>query len=226
MVPAVSLAQSNYKPGYAINLKGDTLHGFIDYREWNSSPTKINFKYALNDQSRKLTVTDIRFFSVAGLESYQRYVGPITMDNPSQVNAVKDTSFKIVTVFVKILQDGSRVTFYSYTDEVKTRFFIKEKQDLIPQELIYRVYNRPEDPSANDYKYTTVKENAYFKQLFILAGKYNVLNDTLKNDIVRSDFYQQNLLEIVSKINGVSKTEYEAKYNEHTKINVFATFSR
>ncbi|MDB5026006.1 MAG: hypothetical protein JWP78_3761 [Mucilaginibacter sp.] len=37
LLPALSYAQSNYKPGYVITLKGDTLPGFIDYREWNSN---------------------------------------------------------------------------------------------------------------------------------------------------------------------------------------------
>jgi hypothetical protein len=33
LLPAFSYAQSNYKPGYVVNLKGDTLRGFIDCRE-------------------------------------------------------------------------------------------------------------------------------------------------------------------------------------------------
>jgi len=34
LLPFISTAQTNYKPGYVVTLTGDTLHGFIDYKEW------------------------------------------------------------------------------------------------------------------------------------------------------------------------------------------------
>jgi len=39
-----SLAQSNYKPGYVVDLRNDTLKGFIDYKEWENNPKTFTFK--------------------------------------------------------------------------------------------------------------------------------------------------------------------------------------
>ncbi len=39
-----SFCQENYQPGYIVGLKGDTLHGFINYRNWERNPDKISFR--------------------------------------------------------------------------------------------------------------------------------------------------------------------------------------
>jgi len=44
LFPFFASAQSNYKPGYVVTLPDDTIHGFIDYKEWDKNPEKISFK--------------------------------------------------------------------------------------------------------------------------------------------------------------------------------------
>ena len=46
-LPLCSLAQSNYTAGYVVTVKGDTLHGYIDFREWYINPSFIDFKTLL-----------------------------------------------------------------------------------------------------------------------------------------------------------------------------------
>src|SRR5882757_9745214 len=103
-LPLMAFSQSNYKPGYVVTLKGDTLHGFIDYREWNLTPTAINFKTAITDnKARKLTPEEINSFNINGLEAYERYTGTISMDatDERRINNGRDTSFRTETVFFK-----------------------------------------------------------------------------------------------------------------------------
>jgi len=38
------LAQSNFLTGHFINIAGDTIHGEIDYRNWDKNPNKITFR--------------------------------------------------------------------------------------------------------------------------------------------------------------------------------------
>src|ERR1700733_6331117 len=89
LLPLFSLAQSNYKPGYVVTLKGDTLRGFIDYREWDSNPNAINFKtIAANKTAQSFTPADIVYFNIDDMETYQTYTGkistdPVNIDNPS-----------------------------------------------------------------------------------------------------------------------------------------------
>jgi hypothetical protein len=218
LFPLFSLAQSNYKPGYLVNLKGDTLHGFINYREWNSSPDAIIFKSGTNANPQKFTVNEIRYFSVEELESYQKYTGLISMDatNTQHLFTVRDTSNKEVSVFLKVLQKGKNIALYSYTDALKSRFFVSETPDYKMSELVYRIYEGPETKQG-----TTVNENTYQKQLYALAIKYHTLDDDLTNTFQKTDYTTDDLLAIVSKINRVSKAEIKRK-NDKSSFSLFA----
>ncbi len=59
-----SFCQENYLPGYIITLKGDTLHGFIDYRNWDRNPDKISFKEKLSDNKLIYSSLIIKGFGV------------------------------------------------------------------------------------------------------------------------------------------------------------------
>lgn len=212
LLPAFSYAQSNYKPGYIVNLKGDTLRGFIDYREWNSTPKLINFKTTIADvRPHQYTPAEIIFFTISGLETYIRYSGPVTMDatDVDHISHSRDTSMGTVTAFFRVLQKGKNLALYSYTDELKSRFYISEAPGYTIKELGYRLYYNYSGNDVNGQKGVTVNENTYMKQLFALANKYEVLNDNLQWDIEHAGYNKDDLLSIVSKINNISKAEYE-----------------
>ncbi|NJK97917.1 MAG: hypothetical protein HC905_26095 [Bacteroidales bacterium] len=42
----LAYSQENYIPGYVIE-NGDTLKGFIDYRNWEKNPNQIAFKTSM-----------------------------------------------------------------------------------------------------------------------------------------------------------------------------------
>lgn len=196
--PLFTFAQSNYKPGYVINTKGDTLRGVINLKEWDTNPRNISFKTAVNDkQSRTLGPGDITFFKFTDLDSYQRYTGPIN-DDPTSLNSIptgRITTSVTDSVFLKIAQKGDKVTLYIYVDTYKTHFFIADNQDNTPAELVYRTY-------TNDGK--IVNENGYMRQLYTLAQKYNASTEALKTQIERSEYKLSDLQNITAKINGAT----------------------
>lgn len=62
-LPFILVAQGNYKHSYIVDDKGDTLHGFIVFREWISSPVFINFKTTTEEgQARKIGPSEITSF--------------------------------------------------------------------------------------------------------------------------------------------------------------------
>ncbi len=208
LFPVLSYAQSNYKPGYVVNLKGDTLRGFIDYREWNTDPNAIEFKGTLSEKdSKRFKTSDISYFNVTGLDEYQQYSGLISMDvtDKDHLGYYRDTAYQTATVFFKVLQKGNNLALYSYTDGLKTRFFIGEATGYLPKELVYRLYYNYSGSDVGGQKGVTVNENTYMKQLFALANKYDVLNDDVQREIERADYKKDDLLSIVSKINHISK---------------------
>ncbi|WP_295799765.1 outer membrane beta-barrel protein [Mucilaginibacter sp.] len=213
LLPFFSLAQSNYKPGFVVNLKGDTLRGFIDYREWSNNPNAISFKHQVTDASgAKYTPADISSFNINSIEAYQKYTGLISMDvvNTDHLTTGKDTSVKMADVFLRILQKGKNVTLYSYTDDLKARYFIGDGPNFFPKELVYRIYEA-NDSNGNGKTFT---DETYLKQLNTLAIKYSALNDDLAHTLEKADYQMPQLMVIVSKINNITKQEFSAKYDD------------
>ena len=120
----------------------------------------------------------------------------------------RDTTYKNATVFIRILQKGKNLSLYSYTDNLKVRFYIGEAPDYMPMELMYRLYYNYSGNVIKGQSGVTVNENTYQRQLFALANKYRVLDDAMQRDIERADYTEDNMVSIVNRINKVSKTEY------------------
>lgn len=206
LLPFLSLAQSNYKPGYVVNLKGDTLRGFIDYRGWDTNPDVIKFKQAQTGTVESLTVNEISFFSVDKIGSYKKYTGTISMDNANENHVLefRDTSFKIASVFLKVLQKGKNIALYSYSDALKTRLFVGDQPGYQPVELVYRLYYDMEAVKIFEHG-RTVNENTYMSQLYNLATKYNAVSTALQRDIEDSGYREYYVLQVVKKINKAGK---------------------
>ncbi|TWI97210.1 outer membrane protein with beta-barrel domain [Mucilaginibacter frigoritolerans] len=220
IMPLFSLAQSNYKPGYVITLKGDTLHGFIDYREWNSNPNSINFKITLNaTKPQSFTPVDIVYFNIDDIDAYQTYAGKISTDGTNAVNpSSRDTSFKIASVFLKILQKGKNLELFSYTDRIKSRFYIGEAPGYKPLELEYRLYV---DANAQNSAGGIVTENTYLKQLFALANKYDAMDSELEKIFQAEGYSDWFILKIVSKINKISASNYKKNHKVNSGVKLF-----
>ena len=208
LLPFVSLAQSTYQPGVIVNLKGDTIRGFINFTEWENNPKRITFRSDQNGTATQFTANDIRYFSVnvGHLAEFQSYIGPISTNSieVSQLPVGRDTSFTIDTVFLKILQKGNNVVLYSFADNFKTRFFIAEKSPDEPKELIYRPYYNSNEENGRD---RTAYETPYKGQLYDAAVKAGKSSAQLKNYIQKAVYREADLVNIVSQINGISNTD-------------------
>jgi hypothetical protein len=216
LLPVCSAAQSNYKPGYVVTTKGDTLKGFIDYRGWDSNPNAISFKATADSRDiKRYTVNDIDFFDVGGFESYKKGTCSVSKDvtNLTGLSSARDTAYDIETIFLKVLQKGKNVTLYSFTDELKTRYYLGDAPDYKPVELIYRVYQ-------NSNEGRTVYESDYRRYLLAVANKYNPGDDNFALT-TEAEYTSGDLLKAVSKINHISKAEFEKKYNEKSAFNLF-----
>ncbi len=224
-LPSIVFAQSNFKPGYVLTLKGDTIKGFIDYREWDNTPLTIDFKRSLAEKSvTTYGPGDISYFNINGIEEYRKYDGPVSTDPTStyKVATGRDTSFKITSVFFKVLEKGVRLALYEFKDDIKERYFISYAPEYVPKELIYRIYLDPNwATNTNPNATKTITEFTYQKQLSAAALKYNELSDNLISYIARAEYTSDNILDIVSRINHYSKTEYSKTHYNGSVLNFF-----
>lgn len=216
LFPLLSKAQSNYKPGYIITSKGDTLRGFIDYQDWEGSPKLFRFKTNISAEMRRFTINDVNYAEITQLNAYQKFRIAISTDitDIQHLESFRDTSFRTDVVFLKILQKGKNVTLYSFTDDLKTRFYIKETNaEKTPYELTYRIYQ-------SDAK--TLNDKVYVKQLLDLATEFNHNNEMVANNIEHTGYNQNDILKIVSDLNDISTAEYQLKYKDKTRVLFFA----
>lgn len=200
MIPFILCAQKNFQPAYVVTLKGDTVKGFIDQREWDFTPARIVFSSADKSTQKEYTVRDINFFQVAGKEAYRRAIVKISL-NPATLSdiGIKDTTWKMDTVFLKVLYAG-KLSLFSYEDKIKERFYILEEGRIQPEELIKREYMK-------DGSTSLVSENIYRNQLNSIMYTMRLYSDDLNTRIQEAGYEKQDIQKIVLLLNRVKGNE-------------------
>lgn len=189
-------AQSNYQPGYVVQNNGDTLKGFINYREWDQCPESIDFKSSPTDkQISQFTPMNSKGFQVNGLDAYLTYKGPLSMNKTDFHNLPDhpDTTTKQATVFLNQLVTGKYITLYYHNDDTKIRFLIAEGNNP-PTELMYYNYNA--DGGGTNHL------DIYKGQLKLLINKFYSENTKLNRRAESTSYELSQLESLVNEING------------------------
>jgi hypothetical protein len=196
ILPSIIFAQTNYHPGYVLKNNGDTLKGYIDYREWTESPKLINFKISKDGQEvQQFDPKSINGFGINGMETYSSFRGLISNDlnHFPDIADHLDTSKKQADIFLKLVTSGNYLSFYSQAEGTKARYFISEKNTL-PSELHYNQYYNEEHRAI---------ERPFFKgQLIYYINKYQQGNKKLISLAEEAAFESDPIEEVVNKING------------------------
>ncbi len=131
-----SFCQKNYLPGYIIKLNGDTLHGFIDYKNWEKNPNKMLFQERIGDEKIIFTPTDIKSFSVKD----EIYVSAIIKSEVSPNHTDKmnfNPELKLIsdTTFLQTMIQGTKSLYYYKNRNANENFYIKQNDefDLLKQ---------------------------------------------------------------------------------------------
>src|SRR5215510_9797263 len=69
-----SIAQKSYIAGFIVTLKGDTINGLVDYKNWEINPRSVSFKKNAKESSVLLGLNDILSFDVPGKDRYVRSI--------------------------------------------------------------------------------------------------------------------------------------------------------
>ncbi|SDE78395.1 hypothetical protein SAMN05216464_109177 [Mucilaginibacter pineti] len=190
-------AQSNYKPGYIINNNKDTLKGFINYREWSKNPQSIKFKPGTDAQPVNYTVNNINEFAVSNLEYYKKFIVRVSRNNVdvSSLPSRPDTSYSIDTVFLKNIVNGKHISLFSFSDDLKVRYYVFNNNSKRIDELKYNLY-------MDDQTNTVVTGVGYKAQLSQYASAYQPENSKLGSKILARQYREIDLVQIFRAING------------------------
>lgn len=225
LFPFLLQAQSNFKKGFVVTLAGDTLNGFIDFREWNQNPKSFAYKATLDAKTtQEFTPANARYVNIENLEIYRQYTGRISQDKVvlPKISTGMDTSTTADAVFLKVLQVGKNVSLYSYRDAIKSRFYLQHHDQPAPKELIYRIYYRVQNQNEQSSNpELTTQAKLYVGQLWFAAGKYQVGTPELKRQIDLINYSEPDLLKIASKINGIAKEKAVKTEVTGTRVKYF-----
>lgn len=159
-----TFAQENYISGEIIIQKGDTLSGFIDYRNWKKNPDKIRFKEEPDQKSIVYTPTDITAFHVED-EIYISGIvnSEISPHKTDKLHEDPTIHTEIDTTFLQTLFKGDKHLYHYKAPGGKDNFYIEQDSNL--ELLIYKRYVK-----AQRNKYGIAKNKKYLRQL---AGYLN-----------------------------------------------------
>jgi hypothetical protein len=190
-------AQKNYQRGQVVLTNGDTLKGWIDYRNWHVNPTEIRFKQdSLADNARQFTVTDISFFQVAGDKYLKAF---ITKDMlPVDIGHLEPDSTKnqqTDTAFLRVLVEGPVLNLYEVYD-FKPHYYIQDSTKSY-RELTYKC-TWGEVPNR-------MKIGNYFRgeliAYLILLPQYNL---KLARRIENISYTDKEIGKVVAALNGLT----------------------
>jgi hypothetical protein len=219
-LPAIVLAQPNYHEGYVLKNNGDTLKGYINYREWAYSPLSVEFKPNKNsNEVLQFNPQTIKGFQITGFETYVSYIGLISTDKnifpdiPSNLDTIREQR----AIFLKQLVTGNNVTLYLNNEIHENRYFIAERNE-IPVELKYYEYYVS---SKSDEVY----DNIFRGQLLLLINKFKNGNQKLLNEITEARYNEPDLEQITAQLNDENVSSLPKGKNTNSHPNLFRLFA-
>lgn len=206
LIPTLVKAQGDYKQSYIVNLKNETITGFIEYKEGRNNPKSFNFKNAPDAQPQKLDVSKVKVFTIRGIASYEMFVAKISRGIVSGVPlpVTPDTTYDVDSVFLKVITKGKNVSLYSYKDDKKTRYYMVSSQDNQVKELDYFAYSSSLDQSASFV-------SSYRRQLLTIAYPFVKNAPNVVKDINAASYDETSLLKVTRALNGDDQVTYEVQ---------------
>lgn len=194
-LPYAVFAQSNYHEGYVVKNNGDTLKGFIDYREWGKSPVSVDFRPEKDGTIQQFGPVTCKGFGIYGMETYISYTGLVSMNKNQypDIEAGTDTTSAQVTIFLRQIAHGKYLTLYSQTDERKSRYFIAEANTGLVELKYYEYYNDDKQVANSPI---------YKGQLLYYINKFEPGNEKLIHKAEEIQYRQPDLIALIDAING------------------------
>ena len=198
-----SFSQKHYLAGIVTLSSGDSLHGYIEYKNWERTPRRINFKKNPDATVQTFDVRELHGFAINGADKYKRAV--VWMDKQTTLNShqYQASSFQHDTILLRSVVEADKLSLYEFTDN-KTHFFIQAQSDTI-QELYYREVF---DESSSKYLIRPIFQDQLKKYAFGHPEQKKLFER-----IEALQYREKHLKSIVTQIVGNSKVLYTISDN-------------
>ena len=179
-----SYGNNTFFPGYVIAKNGDTLHGFIDYKNWDKNPKQILFKYEKTSPEIHFSYKSILEFSTSN-EIYKSAIVKIEQgsNKTNELTTSPKLNFLTDTVFLRAVIIGTKELYYLKDSRGKESFYIKNDSNY--EWLTYKKYLKEEDGK----KLLSENKN-YIGQLILYMQDCKTINPILS----KTDYTYKDLL--------------------------------
>jgi len=151
-------SQQNYLPGKILKLNGDTLHGFINYQNWDKNPLNVYFRSDMDQEPNIFSPREIQSFVVAN-EIYR--TATVTVNEgfykTSDLGYSTDISFRTETVFLQTLIRGAKSLYYFKDSEGREQFYVELDAKL--ELLVYHKYLKDLHNTGNSTNSNSIAED-------------------------------------------------------------------
>lgn len=184
-------AKENFLPGYIVKNPADTIHGFINFRDWNKNPLTIEFKKSETDPASTFSCREIKGFFVNEVSYVSAtFQNDISITRSTMIVSDGNLQLDSLTGFMEILISGSKVLgVYKNSSGIKS-FYIK--RDTIFELLIYKEYLSIQKDAQQVEQTVLTKNKSYLNQLS------NYLNDCpgIQFSLKNTSYNQTDLVKI------------------------------
>jgi hypothetical protein len=191
-------AQKNLKPGYFIDLKLDTVRGFIDYRNDVSSSMKCMFYYKPDSEPNTFLPGDIYGYRI---EESRFYVSKVIKNGTEEK-----------PVFLEYLVNGI-TSLYFMNDNNTDRFFVQKGNDM------YEL--------TNNVSIIKQGNDQFFKPSNLYKGLLRVLysdSEEIVPAINNSKFDKKSMMKLSEKYHNLVCTDRKCIVYEKKGKSLIATF--
>lgn len=228
---SLSFSQEVYENGYIVQLKGDTIHGFIKLNNLESYQKQVVFKKGKNEVEQLFLPKDIAEYCIGENTIYRSFEFQL-MDSYSVLLDQREHKFlKAITL--------GKFMFFKYFKHNNTMFYLfTQEEGLVPlkSELDKFKFTRRKNGGivlesgqvflniSKGYYLSENKRQHYYydgEELFVLKNKYNQYLSRLENENgcvdrkIKNDFEKSE-----SNLKRFSKHLYQCKipYEKYEKV--------
>ncbi|ALJ00378.1 hypothetical protein DC20_17120 [Rufibacter tibetensis] len=136
-LPQVVLAQTNYKPGYVITVKGDSLTGLIDDTYLDHNFSKVSFKQKPSDTNINYFPSQLKRFGILG-KVYESAVvkTEISSADTRKLRPFPELKLETESTFLLPLAVGPKNIYFFVNSVGKEQFYLKAEDQF--ELLVYK----------------------------------------------------------------------------------------
>jgi phage pi2 protein 07 len=217
-------AQERFQTGYIVDLKGDTVIGEIDNRQWERNPVEIKFRKNPTDLVIVFNQFQIKAFGVAG----NNYISALvkvenTSRNVQNLSFSAEPEITTEAAFLKVIVQGPKSLYFYQNRMDIPNFYIYYESEY--QLLMYKKYLKK---TMNDHELIENKSYLGLLTLYLsdcknINGKINKTSYNLESlkSLFDAYYYRVSTGSMPEETRVIEKQDYGVRFGvTQTNINI------